>query len=117
MNIALVDDKQYGMEQIQNALPSDFSGKTVWFSSAQKFLLQSKIFDIVFLDYYLDEDGITGDTVLQKIRSKAKIIIGFSSIASGNVKLLRAGADYTVEKSHMPKNEILENILLEVIYN
>lgn len=115
MNIALVDDKQYGIEQIKNSLPSDFSGKIIWFSSVKKFLSQPEVFDIVFLDYYLDEDGITGDIVVNDVRPKANIIIGFSSIASGNQKILRAGADFAVEKSPHTKNERLENILLELL--
>jgi len=114
VNIALVDDKEYGMEQIKKSLPSDFSGKVKWFSSAKKFLSQVEKFDIVFLDFYLDEDGITGDSVLSQIRPKAKYIIGFSSIPSGNKKLLDTGADFAILKNYGKKDDHLENILLEI---
>ncbi len=113
MNIALLDDKQYGLTQIQNALPVNSSAQVQWFSTVSEFMSCREDFDIVFLDYYLDKDGITGDTIIDAVRKKAKEIVAFSSISRGNEKLKAAGADFAIIKTNTVKNEDIENLLLQ----
>lgn len=114
MNIALVDDKSYGLAQIKNAFPSHILYDVEWFSSVPEFFLSKKRFDIVFLDYYLENDGITGDTIIFDVQQQAKTIIAFSSLSLGNEKMLSAGANYSVLKLLGEKNNALENLLLEI---
>ena len=113
MNIALIDDKEFGRFQIERALGRPFP--VVWFPSVRAFLHEKKHFDIVFLDFYLENDGITGDRVISDIRPFADIIIGFSSCESGNKKMLDAGADIAFQKLWGEENEPLEHYFLEMI--
>lgn len=114
MKIALVDDKSLGINQIKNALPSAQNTTVAWFSSAAEFVQKKESFDIVFLDFYLEEDRTTGDRVLGDIRPFAKVLIGFSSSGFGNRKMLTKGADTAFLKLWSHKNEALENYFLEV---
>jgi hypothetical protein len=114
-SILLLDDKRYGMAQIKNALPSDGDFCLDYCERVSDFRQSDSCYDIVFLDYYLDLDGVTGDTVVGDIKPRAKLIIGFSSVDSGNCKILSAGADYAVLKQFGDKNEQLENLLLEIL--
>ncbi|QQS58924.1 hypothetical protein IPN35_05025 [Candidatus Peregrinibacteria bacterium] len=110
LSIALVDDKSYGLQQIQNAIPA--SAELEWFSSANDFLASGKTFDFVFLDYYLDEDGITGDTIVSAVQQYAKEIIAFSSVPSGNKKILLAGAQRSFLKLLGDNNDALHTFFL-----
>jgi len=112
MNIALIDDKKYGLLQIRNAFPKNVS--IDYFSRAKDFFRSQKKYHIVFLDYYLDKDGITGDTVVTNVLEKADIIVGFSSVKSGNEKLKKAGAQYAVVKELGERNEGIENLVFEL---
>ena len=66
--------------------------------------LSKKRFDIVFLDYYLENDGITGDTIIFDVQQQAKTIIAFSSLSLGNEKCFCTGANYSVLKLLGEKN-------------
>ncbi|UFX82911.1 hypothetical protein [Candidatus Absconditicoccus praedator] len=109
--IALVDDKDYGILQIKNSMPDYFQYNFEYFDTYKKAV--NKKFDILFLDYYLDKDGLTGKDVIHEL--KADIIIGFSSVPDCNQELLKKGADFAVTKikqdTNADLNDLMNNIL------
>jgi len=113
MKIGLLDDKKIGISQIKNALGADFCGEFFYFSSAAEFFAGDDFFDIIFLDFFLDRDGITADAIFSKIRPRARKIVAFSSSRRGNEILKKAGADAVVEKIWGEKNVDLENYFFE----
>ena len=105
MKIALLDDKAFGMEQVQRAIPRGASVEFSHFSSARTFFESGEIFDILLLDFYLDHDQITSDTIFSDIRPRARTIIAFSSSDRGNTLLKQCGADTAIEKQWGEQNE------------
>ena len=115
LQIALLDDKEFGIHQIRNALPVGLVAEITWFPDLPALRADTRRFDILFLDYYLDRDGITGDRAFAEVRRRAGVIIGFSSAESGNRHLLACGADHAVAKQWHTHNDALENLLLEIL--
>ncbi len=115
LRIALLDDKQFGIHQIKAALPPTIAAEVIWFADLPTFHRSAEVFDILLLDFYLDNDGISSDAIFDDVRPKAKTIIAFSSSASGNEKLLACGAEFAITKTWDDKNEKLENLFLEII--
>jgi DNA-binding response OmpR family regulator len=97
IKIAIIDDKSYGIPHVQE-LHEHEEFELAYFDTFAKFKLSKKKFDIVYLDYFLDKDGITGDTVIPQIKKQTNKIVGFSSVASCSQKLKQAGADDFVVK-------------------
>ncbi len=97
LHIALIDDKSYGLEQIHE-LHMGTQYELEYFESFKKFQEDKKIYDIVYLDYYLEKDGITGDMVLPQVQQMTQKVIGFSSVERCNEMLKKLGADDTVLK-------------------
>lgn len=114
MKIALLDDKDFGLLQVKNALPEAFLGEVQYFETAKEFLKNAEMYDVLLLDFYLDQDGITSAEIFDQIRPHAKIIIAFSSSRSANQKLKKLGAKFAVEKLWEDKNEALWNCLCEI---
>ncbi len=114
LRIALLDDKEFGKYQIRNALPSELFVEIVWFPCLPAFRKNGEYFDLLFLDYYLDNDNVTSDMIFDEVRPRAKTIIAFSSSASANKKLLECGAEYAIDKVWQDKNAELENLFLEI---
>ena len=97
LKIALIDDKSYGLEQIKERhIGEEFSLK--YFSTFQKFQESGEIFDIVYLDYYLEKDGITADQILPEVKAQAGKVIAFSSVERRSEELVELGADEAVVK-------------------
>ena len=115
LQIALLDDKEFGVQQIRNALPVGVAAEVTWFPDLPALRADVRVFDILFLDYYLDRDGITGDMAMAEVQRRAGVIIGFSSAESGNRHLLACGADHAVAKQWGTHNDALENLLLEIL--
>jgi hypothetical protein len=97
LHIALIDDKSYGLQQIRDRHAED-EYKLTYFETFGKFQESGKSFDIVYLDYYLDKDGIRGDQVIDKVKEHARKIIGFSSVERCNNIFLDLGADMAILK-------------------
>ncbi len=115
MKIALLDDKEFGLVQIKNSLPVGVKAEFFYFDKFSEFEKDHTIFDILFLDYFLDKDGITSDQIFCSIKNRAKMIISFSSSISANEKMLGLGVDFTVTKMWDDYNDELDNLLLEVM--
>jgi len=97
LKIALLDDKKYGLNQIKEIHEGE-NFKLFYFSTFQEFKKNSNIFDIVYLDYFLEKDGLTGAEVLPFVKSKTKKVIGFSSVLSRSKELKQLGADNAIVK-------------------
>ena len=110
-NIALIDDKEYWIIQIKNAIPENIQYEFYYFSSYQEALW--KHFDIIFLDYYLDIDWITSDDIIDEL--SGDIIIWFSSVQECNEKLIKKWASFWVEKLKAEYNPELENIVSKIL--
>ncbi len=100
LKIALIDDKDYGIKHIKQ-LHEYEEIELIYFESFEEFKKSDKCFDIIYLDYYLDKDGITGDTILQYVKTRCNKLIGFSSVKRCNEELKKAGATHTVNKKHL----------------
>jgi len=112
--IALLDDKDIGIRQIRAALPEGVAAEIIWIPDLQTFRQSVTAYEILLLDYYLDRDGITSDEVFSEIRSRARLIIGFSSSTTGNAKLHQCGADFTVKKQWGDSNMDLERLFRKI---
>ncbi len=110
-NIALVDDKDYGIIQIKNSIPDSCEYEFYYFSSYKEAL--NKHFDILFLDYYLDIDWVTGEDVFDQL--SADIIIWFSSVSDCNQKLMNKWAQFGVEKLKSEINPELDQIMKKIV--
>jgi hypothetical protein len=97
IHIALIDDKEYGQGQIRSLHEGEEFTLT-YFSTFAEFDRNPAIFDITYLDYYLDKDGITSDKILSQVKAKSKKVIAFSSVERCNKLLKELGADGMVEK-------------------
>lgn len=104
--IALVDDKDYGLTQVKNAIPDDVEVDLQYFDSYEKALNQH--FDIIVLDYYLDKDGVRSQDIINEL--DADIIISFSSVDSANQTMLNHGADFAAVKVRSSTNKELTEI-------
>lgn len=106
IRIALIDDKEYGIEQIKNSIPDSINYEFFYFSDYKNF--DNNVYDIIFLDYYLDNDWILWKDILKKL--KWHIIIWFSSLEYCNEILLKEWADFAVEKLNSNINIPLRDI-------
>ncbi|MBS8121954.1 hypothetical protein [Candidatus Vampirococcus lugosii] len=111
MLIGLIDDKDYGIEQIKKSVPNNIKYKFKHFFSYKDAIKET--FDILFLDYYLDKDGVKGKEVIQLM--EANIIIGFSSVPECNNILLIKGADYGITKLKSDDNEDLNKLMKTIL--
>lgn len=96
--IVLIDDQSYGLASIKK-IHNHEEYILDYYDTFKEFSTVHKKYDICYLDYYLDKDGITGDTIVQKIREYCKEIIGFSSTQKGCEKIVKAGADRFILKT------------------
>lgn len=97
LKIALIDDKSYWIEKIKRIHKwTEFS--LDYFETFKSFNSTEQYYDIIYLDYYLDIDRITWDTVLSKVKKRAKKVIWFSSVENCNKILEKSWADWSVLK-------------------
>ena len=98
LKIALLDDKSYGIKQIEEIHSTDDFDLT-YFDTYKSFIDSKETFDIVYLDYFLDKDNLTGIDVLDEVKKRAKHVVGFSSVQRYSKLLQEKGADdWTVKK-------------------
>jgi DNA-binding response OmpR family regulator len=95
--IVLIDDQSYGLASIKK-LHTHEEYTLDYYDTVKEFLSIQKQYDICYLDYYLDKDGITGDSVVHKIKKYCSTIIGFSSTQKGCEKIVEAGAERFILK-------------------
>jgi hypothetical protein len=92
--IILIDDKSYGLAQIENAIPgdrrSDYAIDHFTSFAAYAEARQGRVF-LVLLDFFLDEDATYGNLLVPAI--KAEILIGFSSMREGSKAILKAARE------------------------
>jgi hypothetical protein len=97
LKISLLDDKSYGLEQIRDIhIGEEYTLE--YFETFKKFQESEKYFDIVYLDFYLEKDGLTGLDVLESVQKQCDRVIGFSSVMSKSELLKEAGADQAIKK-------------------
>ncbi len=109
LSICLLDDKSYGISQIRNALDGVVSAYEFRHADRVQRAV-SRHWDLLFLDYWLDLDGLTGADVIGDI--DADIIIAFSSVPERNDELLQLGAHFAATKrSKTERNFELEHII------
>ena len=111
--IALIDDKNYWIDQIKNSIPEWIKYDFFYFDSYKKALWKS--FDIILLDYYLDIDWVNWEDIVDKL--KAKKIIWFSSVLSCSKKIAKKWWDYFVEKLKFWRNLELEEIFMLIFFD
>ena len=97
LKIALIDDKSYGLKQI-NERHNGEKFSLEYFSTFQEFQKSGETFDIVYLDYYLEKDGITADQILAEVKAQAGKVIAFSSVERRSEELVKLGADEWILK-------------------
>lgn len=97
MTIALIDDHSYGLDQIR-ALHTGEEYRLSYFETFREFASSGEHFDVVYLDYYLEKDGLTGADVIEEVQRQSKKIIGFSSVWRKSQELKRLGADEAMVK-------------------
>lgn len=108
IKIALIDDQEYGIEQVKNAIPANIEFEFLYFEKFED--IWKERFDIALIDFYLDKEGITWDSIVHKINAKIKI--WFSSVSSKSEKIKNSGADYSCTKLNNSRNIELEDIFL-----
>lgn len=125
MRILLIDDHDYGLAQVQAAIPP-------WLRTSVTLEHMPSIaayraagcpqVDVALLDFYLDLDGTTGNRVAHEIR--ARHLIGFSSVPRcsrrivEDLELLSRSRGWPVlhavqKLSHAPNEEL--RVLFEAI--
>lgn len=97
LKIALIDDKDYGLSQIKDIHKEDEFDLT-HFDTFKSFQGSGRFFDVVYLDYFLSKEGITGADVIDEVRKQAKKIVGFSLTPTRSKKLKDLGADDAIWK-------------------
>jgi hypothetical protein len=106
--ICYIDDLYYWISQVINSIPKNIDYDFYYFNRISDIEFQK--YDIVILDYYLDKDWLTSESVIDKFIWSE--IISFSSEQSKNEYMLSKWAKYWVKKlSWVNKNNSLERII------
>lgn len=100
LKIALIDDKSYGIKQIKQLHKSE-KYNLDYYETFQEFQKTQKTYDLIYLDYYLDKDGITGDSVVTEVKKYCKKLIAFSSMKEGCDEIVKAGANKAILKIYI----------------
>lgn len=109
--ICYVDDLYYWIAQVINSFPKNIEYEFYYFNRISD--IEFKKYDIVILDYYLDKDWVTSESIIDQF--KWSIIISFSSESSKNKLMLNKWACYWIQKlSWTNNNEKLAEILIKI---
>jgi hypothetical protein len=84
-SICLIDDCCYGIPQIINSIPSNIAYEFFYFDRVSS--LETRKYDVILLDYFLDKDNLTGEDIYDTL--EAENIIAFSSEDSKNNRLIK----------------------------
>lgn len=110
--ICYIDDLYYWIAQVINAIPNNIDYEFYYFNRIWDIKFQK--YDIVILDYYLDKDWVTSESIIDKF--KWSKIISFSSESSKNNLILNKWAEYWVKKlASTNNNKILSRILDKIM--
>lgn len=126
--IVLIDDREYGLRQIRNAIPETKKVlyKVTYYQSFKDY--QSRHLTkpyIVLLDFFLNNDGVYGHKIVNDI--DAEIIIGFSSniksskVIAESIRQTSNGDEqgrraYAIQKlKHADRNPELENLFFNLL--
>lgn len=110
--ICYIDDLYYWIVQVINAIPKNIDYDFYYFNRIQDIEFQK--YDIVILDYYLDKDGVTSESIIDKFIWTD--IVSFSSEQLKNKYMLSKWAKYEVEKLvWVNSNMILKDILKYIL--
>lgn len=89
--IILIDDQDYGLEQIENAIPAKVRPdyQIHYFQSYTDYTRAGKppVF-VAVLDFYLEPGQPHGSDIAREI--PAEIVVGFSSVPSASQSIVRA---------------------------
>lgn len=110
--IALIDDKSYWLAQIRNAIPKWVEYNLEYFDKYVDAVW--KHFDIIFLDYYLDNDWVVWSDIIGEL--SADIIIGFSSVFSCSESIVNAWGDFPVQKILSENNVLLNKLFTDIVF-
>ena len=94
-DIVLIDDKPYGLPQIQAAIPPGRrrAYRVLYFSTWTDYRASIEGRPrVVLLDYCLDLDGLYGNEIVHEI--EADVIIGFSSALGGSEAIVEAAREH-----------------------
>ena len=97
IRIALIDDKSYGRQQIEDIYEWD-DFVLDYYQTAKDFFWANKMYDVIYLDYYLDIDGVRWSDIFHEVKRLWKKVIWFSSVWRCNDELVALGADWGVLK-------------------
>lgn len=126
VSILLIDDSDYGLEQVRNAVPEKLRGECAvqYMNSIAAYRAAgSPQVDIALLDFFLDHDRTTGEQVAHEIR--ARHLVGFSSVANCSHAIAAAvtpqyrergwPVPHAVQKLRGERNEELELLLAALL--
>ncbi len=113
IDVLIVDDDTIFVETLISSLKENFGGK-VQVSGATRYeyarkLLQSKHFDIILLDYFLD--GVTAEDIIQEFLETGSYIIAISGAAKSQEA---AGIVMKGSNDFWSKNESLEKLFFKI---
>lgn len=112
--ILYIDDKSYWLPQLIHALPQDLDYELIYIQRICD-IPQSRDFDLVILDFYLDKDAKTAIDIVELFLGN--IILSFSSSRSKNELMLDNWAIYACEKlKNTNENLVLEDILQNIFW-
>ena len=89
--IVLIDDQDYGLRQINNAIPESKKNlyKVTHYPSFKKYNRKQKTKPyIALLDFFLSKDGTYGHKIVNEVN--ADIIIGFSSNKKASLSIVES---------------------------
>ena len=89
--IVLIDDQDYGLRQINNAIPELKKSlyKVTHYPSFKKYHRRHKTKSyVVLLDFFLGKDGTYGHKIVNEVN--ADIIIGFSSNKNASLAIVES---------------------------
>ena len=99
--IVLIDDEDYGLQQISNAISELKKSlyKVTYYSSFKKYHRRQKTKPyIALLDFFLSKDGTYGHKIVNDVN--ADIIIGFSSNKKASLSIVES----LLHKREYPQN-------------
>ncbi len=117
--ITIIDDKYHAIKQIKYCFPSSlvYDFQFIHFETFEKYNseLSKKKVNMIFLDFFLDKDKLTGNKVIHKLNSE--YLICFSSMEEASIGMKNLAIEinqYDDDKVYSLKKikETLENIPL-----
>ncbi len=113
IEVLIVDDDTIFVENLISGLKENFGGKVQVIGATKyeyaKKLLQSKHFDVILLDYFLD--GVTAEEIIREFLETGSYIIAISGAAKSQEA---AGIVMKGSNDFWSKNESFEKLFLKI---